>query len=676
MPELIMISVFQKIRARWRLVFILLLASFAVFITFGPGSNGKNVLPLSDNPDTLLFPAGFSVPRFSAIEQLRNYPSPRYLPGNGLMRLFNWMDPLFMGGGGQKGITSRQAIVNAVELQEELALHWNYNIVIPNSRKTGSELALSSMSNPCRAYIDLANKYPDIPLGVITFWMQIRPATAGFKYEKPLILTKNLDERFYIHYEQNGKSRKDVNFLLPDSLLAIDGQTQKYYLHTLLQHLTRPINMISENGEEPPGAELLKIMRADAQMQHLKDSLGIGDWKTFMSTQKLHMREQYISSFMNGLPELKNSFFSCYTVEGGPIDRFDWSIMKKCTTPIHGNYYSTPDFYPRWPENWKEWKGPWHGWKWIAEGRKKEVADGDELFSPFVCAGWAYNPGEDIRPGQWLALLKSLAVAGAEFYYVGYFNLSKPFSDPGQYAWQAAMASYAQAVTSRFEKELKGGHLIRDENGNAILSFNTGEPDVLVVVRKSNTGNRYVISASLQAFSNSAPMPESKNVSVTFDGITLKLEARRQGSVYIYEKGDKGPDVFYQLDRWHEYTHPDWWTHDLLYEAEVNDNNTLSTVFTESYGNEKNDFTSFTSFVKLAPGIAVRFTPVFKTEPGQQYLYLRARASAPVPVYVKVNGKEIALKLKLPSTGKNWKWINAVLPPGTFTTGNNSIEIN
>src|ERR1051325_529818 len=109
MPELIMISVFQKIRARWRLVFILLLASFAVFITFGPGSNGKNVLPLSDNPDTLLFPAGFSVPRFSAIEQLRNYPSPRYLPGNGLMRLFNWMDPLFMGGGGQKGITSRQA---------------------------------------------------------------------------------------------------------------------------------------------------------------------------------------------------------------------------------------------------------------------------------------------------------------------------------------------------------------------------------------------------------------------------------------------------------------------------------------------------------------------------------------------------------------------------------------
>ena len=60
----------------------------------------------------------------------------------------------------------------------------------------------------------------------------------------------------------------------------------------------------------------------------------------------------------------------------------------------------------RWPSNWKTWQGPWHGLKWIVEARYHEIQDGDKLFSPYVAAGWDENPERDVRPGQWLGLLK------------------------------------------------------------------------------------------------------------------------------------------------------------------------------------------------------------------------------------------------------------------------------
>ena len=185
--------------------------------------------------------------------------------------------------------------------------------------------------------------------------------------------------------------------------------------------------------------------------------------------------------------------------------------MKKYASPINGKYYSTPDFYPRWPSNWKDWKGPWHGWRWIEEGREKEIKDGDELFSPFISPGWSKNAEEDIRPAQWLGLLKCLSAAGAEFFYVGYFNMSQPFTDPREYVWQAAEASYAQAVTSRYEDELRNGHLLTDNSGVAEVQIKTNDPNVLLVVRKHNLKNRYLIAAALQPFSNNkGEVPDKK----------------------------------------------------------------------------------------------------------------------------------------------------------------------
>ena len=59
-----------------------------------------------------------------------------------------------MGGDGQPGIKKKQAIQNAVDLQEELALNWNYNIVIPNAIAARNQAELHNINNPTLAYIN------------------------------------------------------------------------------------------------------------------------------------------------------------------------------------------------------------------------------------------------------------------------------------------------------------------------------------------------------------------------------------------------------------------------------------------------------------------------------------------------------------------------------------------
>jgi hypothetical protein len=189
--------------------------------------------------------------------------------------------------------------------------------------------------------------------------------------------------------------------------------------------------------------------------------------------------------------------------------------------------------------------GPWHGWKWIETGRTKEIKDGDYLFSPFIAAGWSKKQEEDIRPGQWLGLLKCLSGIGAEFYYTGYFSLSKPFTDPAKWVWQAAMPAYAQAITSRFEDVLKGGNVLFDEEKNPIITYKTNDKHVLVTIRKHNQKEKYIICGTYQPFSNEAnDIPEKKNVTISFANQELTFEVRRQGSVYVYEKTPEGKNSF------------------------------------------------------------------------------------------------------------------------------------
>lgn len=119
----------------------------------------------------------------------------------------------------------------------------------------------------------------------------------------------------------------------------------------------------------------------------------------------------------------------------------NWSITREIMTPMRdahtGNktYYSTMDIYLQHPREHWTGAGPDHGIQCAhvfsirlshvaAAGtesvRVSEIANGDILFSPFVSAGWSGKAERNMRPAQWLGLMKvggTIVVANVTCYF-------------------------------------------------------------------------------------------------------------------------------------------------------------------------------------------------------------------------------------------------------------------
>ncbi|CAN5548905.1 hypothetical protein BH10BAC1_BH10BAC1_17500 [soil metagenome] len=627
---------------------------FFILITFKLFSQ-ENSLKI----DTLEFQIGYPTLHTSAIQQLQAYPSPRYTPNNSFIRLFNWMNSKYMAGGGQPGIKDAVSIPESVRIQEELILHWNYFLTLQNSGMAQTKESYNNPKLPLKQFIDLANKYPEVPLAVTTFWLQLSPKRMGLKDDKPAILKKDYPNSFYIKDASRNMTKKILNFAAPDSIFMKDGNLQKICLQNILSHLTRPINMINENGEEGPGPQHIGILSGDKDMIADKNKLGITNWSIYAAQKKKQARDIYSAQFLK-LPELKNTWFTVYAVEGGPINRFNWETSKSTCSKIKGNYYSTSDFYPRTPDNWKTWKGAWHGWKWINDGRKVEIKSGDKFFSPFVSAGWAYNPEKDMRPAQWLGLLKCLGVVGAEFYYSGYFNLKAPYSLPENYVWQAAIPAYAQAITTHYADVFFNGNVLFDVKNEPIITYPVKDNDIIVAVRKQDEKEKYVIAATVQPSSNTEKFPLQKNVEITIAGENIKIEARRQGSVYIYDR-TVSPALFYQLDRWHQYEHPSRWRKYWINEAEVFDtssseeNTIIKSIYLKSQSGL--DFSNAESYIQLNKQQWVKYN--FSKRDAEHlapklYVLLYVKCATAIQLNLSINGKEFPISNKKTD---NWEWI-------------------
>lgn len=620
------------------------------------------------------FAPGYPNYTTQATDQLKSFPLPRYPRDNKLNRNFPWMDIRYLSrelpGPGGLGFGQLKP-AKSVELTDELVRNWNYYIDLPTLR-IDSNKAIATYKDPASmeyALIRYANEHPEFPVSTITYHPQIDARTLGFD-QRIFIHAQNLPDKYYLTDKNNKaviyKSRKWFSPLAPMDYVQKDALVTRMYLRQLTKFLKRPIDFINENDETYGHMRPDSVLRKDPAVAKLMAKMG-WDYVKLNGWYQSRIDSTYKHTIL-AEPALRKTRFSFYNTSAVQWAYWsDYGMRRNTNTHFNGQHYSTPSFYPNSPAYWETVKGPLNGYGIIADGRVREFSYGDKFFSPFVSAGYKFEE-QNIRPAQWLALLKSLTMLGADFFYVGYFNVTGggkwpngygPF-DPRGYIYQAAVPSYAQAVAARFRDFVQDGELLNVRSMPREYMYRYrfySKPYIkgqLILVRK--LGKRYLLSGSVQTPSNKMnATPEKQNVSITVDDMQISFEIGKQGSTYILDLSDKNP-VFYQLDGWHEASHPAYWSKNIVLEAELPDNKSAAKLMLNTEKNGKGlDFTNFVTSV------------VFSSNSGPAEYDFSPRKNTPLYCFVRVkntgnsNGK---LQLKSGSstadvliTDKNWKYI-------------------
>ncbi|NNF02546.1 MAG: hypothetical protein HKN22_07655, partial [Bacteroidia bacterium] len=605
--------------------------------------------------------------------QLYNFPGPRYKNNHTLKGNFQWFDPGKLAGFQTSNYSTTTIRHNMLAIQHELARNYNY-LLLASGNTIDNNQYNDTLTLP-GASVKLANDNPQWGASAITFWPQINPTHAGYADQYAYIQSQNLPADNYLRDSSGAFMSKwggntSTKFWSPAAPLTYttyDGLTQKFYVQKLLNALTRPLDIINENSEIIPLYPETTLEK-DPAVHTAKNNSGKA-WAEYQGWAKARVSNAYSDEFMN-LPGLGNTKFTEYGIDGQPIWRHEYSEARKCNDQINGQYYATGDFYPRWPQNWRYWTAAWHGWQWVADARRNEIGAGDRLFSPFVGAGWNNDPERNLRPAQWLGLLKSMTVAGAEFFYTSFFAEVVPYQNPDNWAWQVVIPSYAQALMSRQENLLRAGHLMEGDvpanadqpNGNKGYSFYSGDYRKLINVRKHDNMNKYIVTGSIQPNSNMMGNVELESeAEITLDGQALRFNVRKQGSMYYYDNTNPSSPIFYQLDGWHDYKHPYKWTKDFEFEGELFDNsNSNISIKTEVPNNtpagDFSDFTSFITFSNTSSSPSAEYNFVVRESNPTYYLWVRARS---------MDGSSTGLDVELDNNGlrsigcissTSWEW--------------------
>lgn len=637
---------------------------------------------------------GHPSPTMTPIDQMKNFPTPRYKPGHSLYPNNPFVGYYYLSGYQTYESVYANAVANSVTLQTDFAKNFNYMLMA--SENTGAYTDYSNPTTFSNAWINLANQNPQLKVSALSYWPQLNPSNAGFKSSQPYATCQCLPDRYYLknssgqYLNPNGGtgSQKYLSPAGPTDSLKQDGLTQKYYLQQLLNKLTRPLDYILDNGEVIPFLYYTNVMTSDPSVVSDKNSTGL-DWFTYEGRRASEKIKSYRDQFMPTLSGLANTKFAYYQLDGQPTWNLKWSEVRSANTPMNGNNYATGDLYVRYPGNWRYWSGAWHGWQWLVESRKEQLASGDKYFSPAVSPGWDNDETQNVRPGQWLGFLKAVSMTGAEFFTTGYFVVSQPYQNPKNYVWQLAIPPYAQAITSRYEDLFRNGYLMSGDVPNSTTnpqwnaySFYAGDPRKLVVARKSNSGNKYAITGTIQPSSNMAGATELEGVAkINLDGQSLKFKVRRQGSTYIYDNTNTASPVFYQLDGWHENTYPTNWSKDFNFEAELFDNANTSVYLktTRPSGTAAGDFTNYTTAVGFnsVSDLTFNFQPRSTTASTNFYVWVLARSK---------NGQTTGMTINLDAgtsyqigcvTDTNWVWYRYNLSNATaiaFTSVANRVD--
>ena len=636
-----------------------------------------------------------NITTYSAINQLNSFPMPRYKPGNTLWPIFSWADITYFSGRFQPGVSDSQSISNVTPLMTALASKYNFSVSVSWGNDGWSD-----------ALADIAVAHPEWKTSLITLHAQLNSFTSNLcsNNQKNSICYQGFANN---HYFQNSSGQflsdagnavsapnkiwRPISTYVNDYGVP-DGNSAKSYIESssIWERFcpggtcSRTIDIINEDSEVfpfGPGGEVLSFANVLSQDPAIVADKNANysslSWYDYLGEMRklneVKYRDTMLSSriFDTNASSSKKTKFTGYLIAGGDAANkynYSYKTTRDVTTPwaTGGNpsqYYSNPDFYVRFPYNWRNWSGPWHGIKWAMESRKQETKLGDNMFMPSVGAGWSrgsddpttYSQGT-VRPGQWLGFLKLLNAQGAENFLVGYFDEATTRAVPSTYAWQYVMPSYAQAVQSRLESFVRTSSVMTGDSSAPGYSsssnimpmsrysyepfvkdgylFATGNPNVATMVRKSNSGNKYMIVSTLQPNNSfTAPLDEHvQNSSANIDGTTVQFESRRQGSTYYYDNSNTAAPVFYQIDGWQEDTHPIYWTKDFDIQAELNDGGT-AVPKTEGSGVASRNFTPgmYDTFINPASGtITYNFQP--NTTSGSAsntwYLWYRARSNS------------------------------------------------
>lgn len=581
-----------------------------------------------------------------AKDQLKQFPRPRYYSNNQLPRNMSWMDIQYLHrelpGKGGKGI----GIVNpatAVTLVDELASNWNYYVEIPLLRTTATAAskAYSNTNHIAGALINYANQRPDLPTALITVQAQNIPSLMWSQQLPPQYYMKDAKGKFILR-----GNRKLHSPLMPLDIVEKDAAVSAGYIQQLIKYLKQPPALINENGEI-----FGHIIRED----YLKKDPAV--WKDFkssgLSASQYSGRFQYRqdSTYRRIILQRisEKAHFSFYNVSAiQPVYWPDYATRRKVNQWDESIIYPTPDFYPSTPDNWAIGRSSLNGFGIISEGRKKEIQLGDRFFSPFVSAGWGAEE-KNIRPAQWLALLKSMIMLGADFFYTGYFNITGKNgkwpdgfgpNDPRGYIYQAAMPSYAQAIRSWVPEFFTQGQLLDPgdyADARQGFRFKGLAENELILVRKWN--NRYLIYGSIQPSSNlKGNIPAQIATQIKLEDKILEFEIRKQGSLFVLDLSGKDP-LFYQLDQWHQAEHPYFWSTFTQQEAVVfeSSDGPVKRVTTNYQGF---NFTKSRSHMVMEPTGTVRYDGL-SVKPGRYLVVLEGKALKP--------GTQI--ELVIPATG-------------------------
>jgi|GEM_PF-5414273 len=457
----------------------------------------------------------------------------------------------------------------------------------------------------------------------------------------------------------------------------------------------------------------------------------------FLASRKTIWRNAYRDAMINSTQTPGDHSFWWYDISGGsPWDFQEMIFANQNSAALSANSsqlgMKTPYLYPQNALRWYVGNGPAKGWVSLALDLTKErlVSGNNFIFSaPAVSPGlsdgsfYAISDIAMMRPGQYLGLLKATSMIGAEFFVATNINSNDPgngnFHSPRLNTWQFAVPAYAQAVVSReqdffYNSDIMEGNLGTYSTNTFIgngggYRFWGGANNYLITARVGNTGSafedHYMISGSIQNLLASnfynydgntryAPSDEKRQTDVMVPFLPnqpdLQFPIVQHGNTYYYINQTR--PVFYQLDAWHESSHPDHWSNQLFVEAEVYDYAIGSTgggasleIATDGLDDQPildGDFRAFTSYMGAsATGaqnwpanaeLGYRFEPRNIKVPETRFLMVRVRNTNGNAQTLKANIEDengnLVWNYSQSIEGECWHWVKM----GTATLGSNA----